>query len=132
MNDYAEQYEKAKALTAETVGQGLVREAVALAQQIRWNPEMRAQYKYPNGMSMATTCCLHICVDDPNFADHHVAFCIQHAAKAEHPDCLRLALMLARASMTQRKKINHLAWANHDPLEYFGFKAKKAPVFVNS
>lgn len=58
----------------------------------------------------AVTCCCHICVDDPNHTDHHVAFCIQAAARREHPDCLRLALLLASFSYTRRRKVNHLAW----------------------
>lgn len=58
----------------------------------------------------ATTCCCHSCVDDPNETDHHVAFCIQAAAKAEHPACLQLALLLARCSYTQRRKVRARAW----------------------
>lgn len=30
--------------------------------------------------------------------------------------CLRLALLLASCSFTQRRKIRHLAWDNHNPL----------------
>ena len=58
----------------------------------------------------ATTCCCHLCVDNSNQKDHHVAFCIQAAAKAEHPACLQLALLLARCSYTQRRKVQVHAW----------------------
>ncbi len=74
-----------------------VTQAVTLAQQIRGNG--------------AVTCCCHICVDDPNEKDGHVAFCIQTAAKRGHPTCLWLALVLARCSYTQRRKVRRLAWA---------------------
>ncbi len=73
-----------------------VARAVDLAHQIRGDD--------------ATTCCCHLCVDDPNEKDHHVAFCIQTAAKAEHPTCLHLALLLACCSYTQRRKVRALAW----------------------
>jgi hypothetical protein len=59
----------------------------------------------------AVTCCCHIVVDDPNFDDHHVAFCIQYAAKNEHAECLHLALLLAKCSFTQRRRVNFLAWS---------------------
>jgi hypothetical protein len=107
---FSEQYAAACAHTAEESRFGLTREAAALAKQIRWNPDRLAEFDYPNGMDMATTCCCHIVVDDENTADGHVAFCIQQAARKEHPDCLRLALLLARASHTQRRKIHILAW----------------------
>lgn len=108
---YQPRYLEAVAATARATKRGRCHEAGALARQIRWNPDRLNEYAYPLGMDMATTCCCHICVDDPNYEDHHVAFCIMHAAKEGHPDCLRLALLLARASFTQRKKINHLAWS---------------------
>ena len=75
---------------------GIVADAVALAQYIRGDG--------------ATTCCCHICVDDPNEADGHVAYCIRQAAACEHRFCLRLALLLARCSYTQRRKVRRLAW----------------------
>ncbi len=74
-------------------------EAVTLAQDIR---RMRCHD--------AVTCCCHICVDDPNYTDGDVAFCIQTAAKRDHPDCLRLALLLAGFSYTRRRKVSDLAW----------------------
>lgn len=58
----------------------------------------------------ATTCCCHIVVDDSNIDDASVAFCIQQSAIKEHSHCLQLALMLAKASLTQRKRIHYLAW----------------------
>jgi hypothetical protein len=107
---YEDQYAQAVAHTANEARRGLVAEASALAHQIRWNPTKLRQHNYPLGMDAAVTCCCHIVVDDPNFADHSVAFCLMEAARNEHPDCLRLALLLARASLTQRRKINRLAW----------------------
>jgi hypothetical protein len=109
-HDYVTQYVAAKMRTDEAAKRGLVHEAAALAQQIRWNPEKRLEYKYPNGMDMATTCCCHICVDDPNFDNSSVAFCAEQAREHGHADCARLAGLLGRASKTQRYKINHLAW----------------------
>lgn len=106
---YRANYERAKLHTEAESRFGLTREASALAKQIRWNPAMLAAFNYPADMDLGTTCCCHIVVDDPNFDDGSVAFCIQTAARNEHPDCLRLALLLARASLTQRRKINRLA-----------------------
>jgi hypothetical protein len=91
--------------------QTLVYRAATLAREIRRDPQRLSQYGYPPKMELATTCCCHICVDDPNFTDGSVAFCIQQAAKQGHAKCLELALLLARSSLTQRRKINHLAWS---------------------
>lgn len=93
----------------------MVYRAARLAREIRRDPARMVRYNYPPNMELATTCCCHICVDDPNFEDHCVAFCIIQAAKSEHPKCLELALLLARASMTQRRKINRLAWSWDPP-----------------
>jgi hypothetical protein len=83
-------------MTTADISCRLLDTAVALARSIRGNA--------------ATTCCCHICVDDPNYDDHHVAFCIQTAARREHADCLRLALLLASFSTTRRRKVNYRAW----------------------
>lgn len=108
---YEPNYAAAQEYTRPAAKRGLTHEAGALAQQIRWNPDRLSECAYPLGMELATTCCCHICVDDPNFEDHHVAFCIMTAARKGHADCLQLALLLARASFTQRRKINRLAWS---------------------
>lgn len=112
---YADQYAAAQRRTVAAAPFGLVREAAALARQIRLNPQRLAAHRYPIGMELATTCCCHVVVDDPNYGDDSVAGCIVRAAREEHPDCLRLALLLARASLTQRRKINRVAWFG--PLE---------------
>jgi hypothetical protein len=93
------------------VEDSIPRQCARLAREIRRNSDKRVIYNYPERMELATTCCCHIVIDDPNFEDHNVAFCIQTAAKNEHPECLRLALLLARASFTQRRKANYLAWS---------------------
>lgn len=84
--------------------------AARLAREIRRDPARLAAYRYPGRMELATTCCCHICVEDENLRDADVAWCIREAARKEHATCLRLALWLARASVTQRRKIAHLAW----------------------
>lgn len=88
----------------------LIYQAARLARQIRRDPVRLALYDYPARLELATTCCCHICIDDPNFTDGAVAFCIQEAAKRDHAKCLELALLLAKASLTQRRRINFLAW----------------------
>lgn len=93
----------------------LVYRAARLAVEIRRDPAELAKYNYPPKMELATTCCCHICVDDPNYTDGNVAFCIQQAALSEHPKCLELALLLARASFTQRRRINRIAWSWNPP-----------------
>lgn len=89
----------------------LPQQAARLAIEIRRDPARLAEYRYPPRMELATTCCCHICVDDPNYADSDVAFCIRQAASNGHAKCLSLALLLARCSFTQRRKANHLAWS---------------------
>lgn len=98
----------------------LVYRAARLAVEIRRDPTRLAHYHYPPGMELATTCCCHICVDDPNYDDSAVASCIQRAAKEEHVKCLKLALLLASASLTQRRRINRISWSwQPTPLEYW-------------
>lgn len=88
----------------------LVYDAARLARTIRRESPNRIKYNYPPRMELATTCCNHVVIDDGNHEDATVASCIQYAARQEHPACLRLALMLARASMTQRRRITYLSW----------------------
>ena len=90
--------------------ESLPHQAARLAHEIRRESPRLVELNYPPKMELWTTCCLHICVDAPNFEDHHVAFCIMQAAKREHPKCLKLALLLARCSYTQRRRANFLAW----------------------
>lgn len=58
----------------------------------------------------ATTCCNHIVVDDMNISDRSVAFCIITAARRQHHPCLRLALLLAECSLTQRARVHSKSW----------------------
>lgn len=58
----------------------------------------------------ATTCCNHIVVDDINISDRCVAYCIIVAARRQHHDCLRLALLLAECSLTQRARVHGKSW----------------------
>jgi hypothetical protein len=74
----------------------LVERAVVIAKKIRGDG--------------ATTCCLHVVIDDPNFDDSTVAHCLERARVREHPICVQLARLLMEASVTQRKRINYLAW----------------------
>ena len=109
---YVERYEQAKRETAEVEARGvLTHTAAALARQIRWNPDRLAEFTYPLGMEMGTTCCLHVMMDDPNYENDTAAFCLEWAEKSEHPDCIKLARMLVSASVTQRKKISRLSWS---------------------
>jgi len=109
--EYLARYEQAMAATAAAVPRGLVAEAAALAKQIRWNPDRMASFDYTANMELATTCCCHVTVDDDNVDDGNVAACLMRAARMEHRDCLRLAKLLVRASLTQRRRIAHLAWS---------------------
>lgn len=61
-------------------------------------------------MSSATTCCNHIVVDDMSISDRSVAYCIIVAARRQHRDCLRLALLLAECSLTQRARVHGKSW----------------------
>lgn len=89
-----------------------VRTAVALARRIRWSPERLAAADYPPGMSCATTCCCHIVVDDPNFADEHAASCLALAKENDHAECEQLARILVESSRRDREAINRFAWAD--------------------
>lgn len=108
--EYLRRYEQAMQATAAAAPRGLVAEAAALAQQIRWNPDRLVEFSYTANMELATTCCCHLVVDDDNVHDYSVAFCLMQAARLEHRDCLRLAKLLVRASLTQRRKIARQAW----------------------
>mgnify|MGYP001590620201 FL=1 len=52
-------------------------------------------------------CCLHIMTDDGNCEQSNADFCLQAAREGGHPDCLAAAEMLARMSLTQRRKVYH-------------------------
>lgn len=94
-------------MEAESIPHQIARLAIS----IRRNPERLAEYEYPPRMELATTCCCHVVIEDQNLEDRNVAFCIQQAAKNEHSECLQLALLLARCSMTQRRKASYLSWS---------------------
>lgn len=53
---------------------------------------------------------LHIILEDPNFEDCHVQFCLKEAEKEEDEDGARIARLMLRMSKTQRKKL----YRNHD------------------
>ena len=90
--------------------ESIPRQCARLARNIRRNPERLAAYNYPPRMELATTCCCHTVIEDRNIEDDSVAYCIREAAKHGHAECLQLALLLARGSLTQRGKASHLAW----------------------
>jgi len=56
-------------------------------------------------------CCLHIVLDDPNYDDASVLFCLGEAKQKKHKDCEEMAKLLLKLSFTQRKKL-----ANRDSL----------------
>jgi hypothetical protein len=53
-------------------------------------------------------CCLHIVLDDGNFEDGHVEWCIEHLQEG-HVRCRELALLLKQMSKTQRRKLARCA-----------------------
>ena len=63
-------------------------------------PLVDALYKR-NGVG----CCLHIVLDDGNFCDDSVRFCIEQSGIEHHEDCLKLGNLLLLMSRTQRKKL---------------------------
>ena len=51
-------------------------------------------------------CCLHITVSDLNLGDDSVRFCQEEAHRRQHPDCIELAELVLRMSITQRSKLS--------------------------
>lgn len=88
--------------------------AALLAHDIRRDPARRHEFNYPPRMELATTCCCHIVVDDPNYEDSSALFCLERAREERHPNCIALAEILVGCTRTQRKRINYLAWFGDD------------------
>lgn len=56
--------------------------------------------------------CLHIVLDDPNYSDSSVDFCIKTAEARNYMMCLKLVKMIRQMSLTQRKKLNTHAYCH--------------------
>jgi len=61
----------------------------------------------------ATSCCLHIVIDDGNLRNGDVDFCIDYARERmpAHVACLALAEELRRHSRHWRHRVARYAWA---------------------
>lgn len=55
--------------------------------------------------------CLHLVLDDPNYDDGSVEWCIQKAAELDDEDAHLLGRVLRLMSMTQRRKVANLRGA---------------------
>ena len=50
-------------------------------------------------------CCLHVAMDDGNYADHFVESGLERAKEEGHPKCVEWAELLLKMSKTQRQKL---------------------------
>lgn len=65
-------------------------------------PAIRAYYAKPGNSNGGN---LHIVLEDPNYEDDHVRFCIARAQDDEDADGAAIAKKLLLMSKTQRKKL---------------------------
>lgn len=65
-------------------------------------PLAKAIYARPGGV---VGCCLHIVLDDGNYEDGSVQYCLDQAIGFDHKDCVELARKLLLMSKTQRRKV---------------------------
>ncbi len=57
---------------------------------------------------------LHCILDDPNFRDHDVMFCLEEARKDDDADGTRIAELLLRMSKAQRRRLYRLPHRSDD------------------
>jgi hypothetical protein len=68
-------------------------------------------YRSPEG---GAGCCLHVILDDGNFADPFLAGCEETAIERGHADCVELCRILKKAKRTQREKLTTQGHWLHD------------------
>ena len=66
----------------------------------------RAYHKLPQNCVWGS---LHVILDDGNFSDGSVRYCLQHATEKRDTEGIELAKILLSMSFTQRKKLARLA-----------------------
>jgi hypothetical protein len=70
--------------------------------------QFSAYYARPENRAWGS---LHVVLDDGNYEDSSVRYCIEWARECGDEEGVRLAELLLKLSRTQRSKVDRLVWA---------------------